>query len=639
MLEYILKSGACMAVFLLFYKILLEKESMHNFKRFYLLWVLIASFIIPSIVFVDYIVPIAVPKVKVPLSHDLVQTIPSESPTEMDSINWSLILWTLYSIGFIGFGIRFLKHLFQILHRIKTNPKLKQDHSIKVLLKQNLPPHTFFSYIFLNKNKFEASAIPKEVLLHEETHAKQKHSLDVVFIELLQVLLWFNPLIHLFRKSIKLNHEFLADSAVLSKEENTLNYQNTVLSYLSKDGFNTHQSTGITNAINYSSIKKRFKVMRKKTSTTGIVLRTFLVLPLFALLLYGFSEHKTIEMETTTMIQTVEDVNESIDLIKIYIDEKQQITINEDMVPVQLLSERITQLMKTSKGEGSSKQGVQVINTGNLNIDLFNKVKREIEKAGAFIKFVVTDTIKIFDEEKWEDDYGEVEIIAKDTLAIRMKDGKTIKGVSIKEAQKKATSEEIFEYNTLAKKYNTMLAKKGNIRILKSEVDRMEYLYGLMSDKQKATAEIFPDFPQPPPAPEAPKAHNEREEASNKIKEIIEEQDPYDVVGAGIKINRTRPVSPKFLKGEVSDIRPPAPRVVKGQVSDIPPPPPPEPQSPLDHVIEMAKKGAIFYYEGKEISSEKAIDLMKKNKGINIDSQRKNGVQQVNLSNEPITIK
>ncbi|WP_394973625.1 M56 family metallopeptidase [uncultured Croceitalea sp.] len=310
MLIYLLKSAACMAIFLLFYKLLLEKENMHIFKRFYLMLALVASFVIPNLVFIEYVEPVLTTNSN---TNTFIQTSTltvTETPArDIDVINWSLIAWSIYSIGFVIFGIRFLKNLFQILNRIRRNTKVKQGFNIRVLLLEQLPPHTFFKYIFLNKEKFETNTIPKEVLLHEEVHAKQRHSLDVVFIELLQVILWFNPLLYFFKKCIKLNHEFLADSAVIKKTISPSNYQNTLLSYLSQDSLEKYQSVKMANAINYSSIKKRFKVMKTQTSKKAILLRTLLILPLLAAMLYGFSETETKVVEKVNLKEELGKIN------------------------------------------------------------------------------------------------------------------------------------------------------------------------------------------------------------------------------------------------------------------------------------------------------------------------------------------
>ena len=294
MLIFLLKSTACLAIFLAFYKLMLEKESVHHFKRYFLLVSLIGSFIIPNLVFTEY-VDVAEPTLG---TYTAIENMDSAALTEQplpqpSSFDWELFLWLVYTLGVIGFGFRFMANLFQIRKRIKKNPKFKENFMTKVLLAQALPPHTFLNYIFLNQKQYRENSIPQEVLLHEETHAKQRHSLDILFIELAQVVFWFNPLIYLFKSSIKLNHEFLADKAVIRKEQNHSHYQNTLLSYLSND-IERHQSVGIANAINYSSIKKRFTVMKTNTSKTSFVFRSFLLLPLTALLLFGFSETKTI---------------------------------------------------------------------------------------------------------------------------------------------------------------------------------------------------------------------------------------------------------------------------------------------------------------------------------------------------------
>ncbi|WP_273565585.1 M56 family metallopeptidase [Maribacter halichondriae] len=285
MLLYILKFSACLGILLLFYTFFLEREKMHVFKRFYLLGALVFSLIVPQLVFTEYVVVEPTTETVVqPMtpSTDVIEIPPA---LETDLLDVAPLLWGLYFLGLIFFGLNFIKNLIQVYRRIKTNPKERKVPFVRVLLRENFPPHTFFNYIFLNKVKLESKEIPEAVLLHEETHAKQKHSLDVLFIELLQVVMWFNPLVYFARKSIKLNHEFLADSAVLEKGTDSSTYQNTLLSFMTPSYKNT-----LANAINYSSIKKRFTVMKKRTSKKAILLRSLLLLPLLAIMLYGFSQ-------------------------------------------------------------------------------------------------------------------------------------------------------------------------------------------------------------------------------------------------------------------------------------------------------------------------------------------------------------
>jgi len=304
MVVFLLKSSACLAILLMFYKLLLEKERMHTFKRYYLLAALVLALIIPSITFVEYIEvsPAPTPASLGPVENSSLETempIPVDvAPSEVNkaTVNyWPVVLWTVYGLGVLLFFLKFAFNLGKITRNIRNNPRLKIDTIINVLLQDAVVPHTFLNYIFLNRKKFEAHEIPKDVLVHEATHAQQKHTLDVLFVELLQIVFWFNPLFYFAKKSIKLNHEFLADQAVLDQGASAPHYQNTLLAFASSANYKDHQPS-MANAINYSSyssIKKRFKVMKTQTSKKSILVRSLLLLPLLAILLYGFSENKT----------------------------------------------------------------------------------------------------------------------------------------------------------------------------------------------------------------------------------------------------------------------------------------------------------------------------------------------------------
>ena len=295
-LSILLKSGACLAVFMLFYKLVLERLSIHKFKRYYLLTAIIISLAIPFITFYNYVEPVVLDvaeTVFVPQNFsqpDLNMEIP-ETP-----INYlSIVLWSIYGLGVLVFGIKFILNISGILKEISVNEKHKTNHFTSVLINKVTIPHTFFSYIFFNKKDYSEHNIPKEVLLHEATHAKQKHSLDVVFVELLQVVFWFNPLLYFIKKDIRLNHEFLADTAVLQEGVDTKIYQNILLDYSI-----SQPQHSLANAINYPTLKKRFTLMKTKSTKTAILLRTLLIAPVLAVLVYGFSTTKTVELEQST---------------------------------------------------------------------------------------------------------------------------------------------------------------------------------------------------------------------------------------------------------------------------------------------------------------------------------------------------
>ncbi|QCE41542.1 M56 family metallopeptidase [Psychroserpens sp. NJDZ02] len=303
----VLKSSVCLLALLLYYKIALEPLSIHKFKRVYLLVTIAIAVIIPFITFVKYVEPTFDNSSFI---FDTSTTLPLDTHFKIaEQTNYlSNILWSIYVLGVGLFFIRFCVNLFQIISKIRKHTKVKSKSFINVLMEHLEIPHTFFNFIFLNKNKFENNQIPAEVLLHEQTHAKQKHSLDIIIIEVIQILFWFNPLLYWLKKEIKLNHEFLADQDVINQGIDTKTYQTILLQFSSNQ-----QELAFVNAINYSSIKKRFTLMNTQTPQPTVRLRSLLLLPLLGLLVYSFSSTKELEKEITPDIHFQDEKATNID--------------------------------------------------------------------------------------------------------------------------------------------------------------------------------------------------------------------------------------------------------------------------------------------------------------------------------------
>ncbi|APY08056.1 hypothetical protein BWZ20_06975 [Winogradskyella sp. J14-2] len=281
-------------MFWLTYVLLLEKQQMHHFKRFYLLGVFAFALIIPQLTIVEYIEPtiqdFEITTAFIPIAAEVIPQPVETSPV----LTLETILWSIYILGATLFAIRFAVNLFKLYRQIATNDKQRNHSVIYVLLKTYRIPHSFFKYIFVNKQQFINNQIPEEVRLHEEAHAKQWHSLDILLLELFQIVFWFHPLVYILKHHVKLNHEFLADDAVLQQGVTTKSYQNILLQFSS----NTHNHQ-LASAINYSSFKKRFTVMKTQTSKTRIWLSTLLVLPILAILFYSFAEREYVEKDKT----------------------------------------------------------------------------------------------------------------------------------------------------------------------------------------------------------------------------------------------------------------------------------------------------------------------------------------------------
>lgn len=290
MLIYVLKFSCCLTIFLAFYRLFLEKESLHHFKRYYLLATLLLALVIPVITFTNYVEPLRITTTLINVTSSGGLEVPSGARwIYVNPVNhWPTVLYSIYFLGLLLFASKFIRNLVVVILKIRNNPRLKGEGLIKVLVWEDVIPHTFLNYVFFNRRKFQKKEIPQEVLWHEEVHVKQLHSLDVLLIELVQIVFWFNPLIRLTKNYIKLNHEFLADQGVLRKGVNPGFYQQIVLAF----AINKLPSD-LVNAFQFSFIKKRFTIMKTKTTKRAMILRYLLLLPLVSLTLFSFSSRNT----------------------------------------------------------------------------------------------------------------------------------------------------------------------------------------------------------------------------------------------------------------------------------------------------------------------------------------------------------
>ena len=306
MTTYLLKTVFCSAIFYGFHFLFLEKEKMHRFNRFYLLATLILSFSIPLITLEKQteILPIIQDNSLIykSLNQNLVPWLlsPPNTPASahkqillsqewlvgtpttgraQEKINLlPIISWSVYGLITLILLFRFIKNLGIIWHKIRKNTPMHFTSSTLILLEEKLIPHSFLQYIFLNKSDYENGKIENEILQHEYAHVRQKHSFDVILIEIIHCIAWFNPILILYRKAIKLNHEFLADEVVIETFQNPISYQ-----YLLINKASEANSLSLTSQFNYLITKKRLIMMTKNTSPQ----RAFLIKLLFAPLFVG----------------------------------------------------------------------------------------------------------------------------------------------------------------------------------------------------------------------------------------------------------------------------------------------------------------------------------------------------------------
>lgn len=316
MLEYILKSAGCLVVLFGFYKVFLEAEKSNKFKRFYLLFTLIFSAILPLISF-SY--EVAAPAITAESSIVMTQTQNSSvvsDPGFYEQYGYTIWL-TVYLVGFIIFLFRFLRNINKMLRMIKSAERKKDLPYIYVLLLNATNPFSFLHYIFFRKSEFESSEISEAVMAHEKAHVDQKHSWDLLFLELIHVIFWFNPMFIFIKKSIKLNHEFLADEQVLNKHHSLRDYSELLLGYSRGQEPNV-----LASPINHSLIKKRILMMTKNLSARRLSMKMLLLAPILGGCIYTFNEE--------IVAKPALSVDENQELIELQKKKSVYITVNKE---------------------------------------------------------------------------------------------------------------------------------------------------------------------------------------------------------------------------------------------------------------------------------------------------------------------
>ena len=271
-MEYLLKSTSILTIFYLFYKIFLQNETFFKAIRTYFLIGIISAFFLPIIVITKYV---DVSPVNFPAGMTI-----AESPviTQIESINWLQVLMMVYIIGVLFFAIRFVLQLISLVWFIYKHPKLKRDKYTLVETTKKIAPFSFFNYIVYNRSDFDAKEL-EQIFAHEKTHADQLHSIDIILVQFVAVLNWFNPFIWLYHKEIQKNLEFAADEFAQNIAPEKKKYQYLLLKTISPN-YKMALASNFYNTL----IKNRIDMLHKNRSNRNNQIKFALIIPV----LFGF---------------------------------------------------------------------------------------------------------------------------------------------------------------------------------------------------------------------------------------------------------------------------------------------------------------------------------------------------------------
>lgn len=282
---YLLQVNLGIILFYALYKLICTRDTLFNSRRLILLLSLILPFIIPLIDIREWM---ETRESLVMLTNfDYSTTIPEivvgTAGTEPGNQVFVISEWikNIYIAGILALSVRLIVQAISLYMIILRTPE-KTVNEIRIkCMKDKSGPFSFFNWIFLNPDNVKEEEM-SEILTHEMAHVRQRHSIDVIISELVNICCWINPFAWLMKREVRLNLEFLADRKVMDAGFATKSYQYHLL------GLTYSHKYGLSNNFNFSHLKQRIIMMnKKKTNGAGHIKYALFAIPAFALLLAG----------------------------------------------------------------------------------------------------------------------------------------------------------------------------------------------------------------------------------------------------------------------------------------------------------------------------------------------------------------
>ena len=291
---YILKSSVCLAVFYLFYRLLLARDTFHRFNRFALLGILLLSCLLP-LVEVSVRQETEVHQTMLTLEQllmmaDAMNATETGITAEAATVTWIQVALLVYLAGIIFFALRNACSLVRLLMLLKAGKKEsvgnylpgRKERVTLIVHNCDIAPFSWMGYIVIPRKDLEENG--REILIHELAHIHNRHSWDLLVADVCIFFQWFNPASWLLKQELQNIHEFEADETVIKEGVDAKQYQLLLI----KKAVGTRLYS-MANSFNHSTLKKRITMMLKEKSNPWARLKYLYVLPLAAIAVTAFA--------------------------------------------------------------------------------------------------------------------------------------------------------------------------------------------------------------------------------------------------------------------------------------------------------------------------------------------------------------
>ncbi len=277
---YLIKSVTWLTGFFLVYIIFLRNERFFVLNRIFLISGILASLLLPFLTLRYTVLLTASGSAE---AGDVVAAGVKSSSGFITGANVGLLLIFIYLAGIMFILFMIIKQCRPAI-RVIREKGLTSSSPVKLIKTDEYPTSfSFFSYVFVNPSVPDIEI--KEILNHEVVHIRQKHWLDLILVELLCLIQWFNPLVWIYIRLVRQNHEYIADEVALQRTSDPAVYRAALLNQIVGSPV-----ISLGNSFNYSLNKKRFKMMKNIISSPYRKMKIFFILPVFAFVFYAFAK-------------------------------------------------------------------------------------------------------------------------------------------------------------------------------------------------------------------------------------------------------------------------------------------------------------------------------------------------------------
>ena len=276
-ITYELKVAVALAVFYMFYRLLLRKETFHRLNRAVLVGSALISFILP---FCIITIKRPAPEISEPIlmtPEIITGQLSSEGPVTGSVSWWPLVISALFWIGALFVLARIIISILSIRKVIRKSEKVEEGDGYTLYLSdRDIDPFSWMKSIVMSRKDYQSEH--SSIMAHEKAHIASGHSMELLLVDIMTVFQWFNPAVWMLRSDLQEIHEYEADNAVLKEGAPLKDYQYLLIrKAVSKSGYS------VANSFNHSILKNRITMMSKSKSSLARGLRVLYIVPLVCL--------------------------------------------------------------------------------------------------------------------------------------------------------------------------------------------------------------------------------------------------------------------------------------------------------------------------------------------------------------------